>query len=87
MTTMNREAFERLIEENIAWLLKQPRTLERDHIEHILRDASNAYYGCRACGGSGEIGLADDEIPCPRCCRVFGRGGLPHNSRDSRTKA
>lgn len=77
MTTMNRETFERLISENLDWLLKQRRSLERDHIEHILRDAPNAYYGCRDCGGSQEVGLSDGSVPCPRCCTTFGRGGLP----------
>lgn len=83
MTRMNRAAFEKLIEENLEWLLKQPRTLERDHIEHILKDAPSAYYGCRDCGGSQEVGLADGSAPCPRCCTTFGRGGLPlHDSSE-----
>lgn len=43
-TTMNRSAFEKLIAENLDWLLKQERTLERNHIEAILRDAANKYY-------------------------------------------
>lgn len=41
---MNRPAFEKLIAENLNWLLKQERTLERNHIEAILRDAANRYY-------------------------------------------
>lgn len=41
---MNREAYEKLIEEDIAWLLKQPRTLERCHIEQILRDSPRRMY-------------------------------------------
>ncbi len=36
-TTLNTEAWHGLLRENIEWLLKQPRTLERDHIEDILR--------------------------------------------------
>lgn len=43
-TTLNRKAFEKLVEEDIEWLLKQPRTLERDHVEQILRDAPAKYY-------------------------------------------
>lgn len=34
---MNREAYKKLLEENIMWLLEQPRSLERDHIESLLR--------------------------------------------------
>jgi hypothetical protein len=43
-TKLNRSAFRELIEQDIAWLLAQPRTLERDHIEHILENAERAYY-------------------------------------------
>ena len=35
--TLNREARERLFNEDIAWLMTQPRSLERDHIEDVLR--------------------------------------------------
>lgn len=34
--TLNSEAYRKLIREDLDWLLKQPRTLERDHIQHIL---------------------------------------------------
>ena len=43
---MNRSSFEELIRENIAWLEKQPRTLERNHIIEILHDAPKHYYEC-----------------------------------------
>lgn len=43
-TTMNRESFEKLISENLDWLLQQERTFERDHIEAILRDAADKQY-------------------------------------------
>ena len=43
-TKLTRSAFRELIEQDIAWLLAQPRTLERDHIEHILKDTERAYY-------------------------------------------
>lgn len=32
------EAFADLVEQDIAWLKKQPRTLERDHVIEICRD-------------------------------------------------
>jgi hypothetical protein len=65
-TKINRSAFFELIEQDIAWLLAQPRTLERDHIEHILKDAEGAYYGTT--GPSKERAsvaadvLADDAV-------------------------
>ncbi len=31
------DAWRKLIDEDLAWLLKQPRTLERDHIEVMLK--------------------------------------------------
>jgi hypothetical protein len=37
MSVINSPAYKKLIDENIAWLLAQPRTLERDHIEQVLR--------------------------------------------------
>lgn len=43
-TTLNRDAFERLMTENLDWLLRQPRSLERDHVEMLLRDATRVYY-------------------------------------------
>ena len=37
MTVINASAYRQLIDEDLEWLLSQPRTLERDHIEQILR--------------------------------------------------
>jgi len=34
---LNQSGFQQLIDENREWLGKQPRTLERDHIDMILR--------------------------------------------------
>lgn len=47
-TRLNRETYERLIAENRAWLAKQPRTLERDHIDLILKASPDHEYGCDA---------------------------------------
>jgi hypothetical protein len=41
---MNRQAYERLVAEDIEWLQQQPRTLERDHIEAILKGSVSYYY-------------------------------------------
>jgi hypothetical protein len=45
MMTLNRTAFRKIIQEDLDWLLNQPRSLERDHIEHLLRHADRTYYG------------------------------------------
>lgn len=41
---MNRDAYERLIAEDLEWLLQQPRTLERDHVESIVRRSADHEY-------------------------------------------
>lgn len=45
MSTLNRDAFQKLIDEDLAWLLKQPRTLEREHIADTMKQAPDIYYG------------------------------------------
>lgn len=42
---LNRKSYARLIQEDIEWLMKQPRTLERDHIKMILKWSINELYG------------------------------------------
>jgi len=42
---INRESFEKLIEGDKNWLLKQPRSLERDHIEEVLDEITDLVYG------------------------------------------
>lgn len=42
--TLNRNAYQRLIAEDLAWLEQQPRTLERDHIEQIVRWSIRVLY-------------------------------------------
>lgn len=44
---MDRESYERLIREDIAWLNTMPRTLERDHIIDVLNDSINRIYGVK----------------------------------------
>lgn len=43
---LTRHAYEKLIQENREWLAKQPRTLERDHIDLILRASPAHEYEC-----------------------------------------
>ncbi len=42
--TLNRMAFQRLVDENIAWLTKQPHTLERQHVIDIVKASVDLYY-------------------------------------------
>lgn len=42
---LNRHAYKKLIQEDIEWLMQQPRTLEREHIRLILERAVEYEYG------------------------------------------
>lgn len=42
--TLNKTAYSKLVEEDIEWLLKQPRSLERDHIVAVLKESVNLLY-------------------------------------------
>ena len=42
---VNRDAYQKLIDEDIEWLLKQPRSLERDHIVSVLKNSVERIYG------------------------------------------
>lgn len=44
MTQLNRDGYQRLIDEDVAWLEGQPRTLERDHIVAVLKSSVDLYY-------------------------------------------
>ena len=39
-----KEAYQELIDGDIKWLLRQPRDLERDHIEAVLRKSVELLY-------------------------------------------
>lgn len=41
---MTKKAYEQIIAEDIAWLEKQPRTLERDHIIEIVKRSPGYEY-------------------------------------------
>lgn len=43
-TTLNRRAYQRLIDEDLEWLDKQPRSLEREHIKDIVRLSPSREY-------------------------------------------
>lgn len=40
-----KETYQELIDGDIDWLLRQPRDLERDHIEAVLRKSVELLYG------------------------------------------
>ena len=42
---MNRQVYEKLIAEDLAWLSQQPRTLEREHIQAVLQCSADRIYG------------------------------------------
>jgi hypothetical protein len=45
MSHITREAYEKLVAEDLAWLEKQPRTLERDHVMLIVQNSVDQLYG------------------------------------------
>ena len=50
---MTREAFQKLIDENLAWLRELPQSPERDHIDIIVRQCVDHYYPPEPAGGPG----------------------------------
>lgn len=42
--TLFKSAYERLVKEDIEWLLKQPRSLEREHIHEVLKISPQREY-------------------------------------------
>lgn len=66
MTTMNLYTFTKLVKEDIDWLLKQPRSLERDHILAILEQAPRIYYDKLHCH-HGVCGYGDCLCGCADC--------------------
>ena len=45
MGMINKEAYQKLIDDDIEWLLKQLRSLERDHIVSVLKNSVERIYG------------------------------------------
>lgn len=41
---LSKSAYERLIAEDLEWLDSMPDCLERQHIEHIVKDSIKFYY-------------------------------------------
>ena len=64
-TTLNRRAYQRLIDEDLEWLEKQPRSLEREHIKDIVRLSPSREYDT-------ECNLCHEPLAFCRCV-TFGR--------------
>jgi len=47
-TRLNYDAYKKMIQENLDWLAKQPRTLERDHVEMIVKASLKHEYPAHA---------------------------------------
>lgn len=41
---VNRETYSELIEEDLVWLNKQPRSLEREHVAEVLKESITLLY-------------------------------------------
>ena len=65
-----KEAYQELIDGDIEWLLRQPRDLERDHIEAVLRKSVELLYGKEEQLMYRPITMY--QIVCDRCGEVFG---------------
>lgn len=64
---LTRSAYEKLIAEDIEWLVKQPDTLERQHIISVLLDSPNRLYGGGVPydDGSEILPLTKMQMACP----------------------
>ena len=67
---VSRRAYQELIDGDIEWLLRQPRDLERDHIEAVLRKSVELLYGKEEQLMYRSITMY--QIVCDRCGEVFG---------------
>lgn len=59
-TTLNRKAYEQLIDGDLAWLRKQPGSLESEHIEAVLQCSADQLYGTRMAAAEAALELGDE---------------------------
>ena len=59
MSKLTRKAYWSLIKQDLAWLRKIPRTLERDHIEHIVKQSIVHEYGAAIATLDGKPAAAE----------------------------
>lgn len=60
--TLNKSAYTKLIEEDIEWLLKQPRTLEREHIVAVLKESVESFYPLKSTFHQGLGAIVPDKM-------------------------
>ena len=87
-TTLSKQAWEKLIDEDIDYLLGQPRTLERDHIHdclmwtrmhrdiirmHPIQEVNHGPIMCADCGGE-DPPARFGSWACPKCNTRFHDG-------------
>lgn len=78
-TLLNRGAFNGLLRENIEWLQKQERTLERDHIIMILEhELSCGAMHKHECMMSAETGITAESHHADRHRERHPPNGLPN---------
>jgi hypothetical protein len=65
MMRLNKAGYEQLVNEDIAWLEKIPRTLERDHIIAVLKASIEHEYPSRKFS-------VDDLFPESLCSKECG---------------
>ena len=49
-TTLNRRAYQSMVDENVAWLMSQPETMEREHTILIVQQSVKWLYDEKPCG-------------------------------------
>jgi len=59
---LNKNSYDKLIEDDIKWLLKQQKTLERDHIKRVLEFSSNSLYFGNINNNPEKINIDDGDI-------------------------
>lgn len=63
-TTLNREALNKLYVEDLEWLLQQPRTLERDHIECAIKWFMNGAGDAESSERIAQLTEQPDKLAC-----------------------
>lgn len=58
MSVLTRVAYQQLVDGDLEWLSQQPRTLEREHVELIVRCSVDSLYGKQVPGGEEAADIA-----------------------------
>ncbi len=72
-TKLTRAAYEKLIAEDVSWVMQQPRTSERDHVVLVLRASVDLLYPCVTpngrVDGHGTYACVVDGTMCCSFCK------------------